>query len=288
MATARTVRTIAALAVVTSLGACSGSTTEPGNPTPSATSPTAAATPSPTDSPSASPTATPADPGTNHVPMPAAEPTGWTRVYAADSWTEGTLARDFTAYPSPWRDTSRLGRYVGLADVTVPGGQLTIRLHSDAQGPRSTALQPLDGRAQLYGRYSVRARMTSNGPGFRTAWTLWPENGRYPAGGSIAWPDGAITSAPSAFVHWASASGGKDSFTQPVANSGWHTWTIEWSPGTVVFLVNGRHVGTTTRLVPSTRMHWVLQCETEPGGSRPSPRAVASVQIAWITMATRD
>jgi beta-glucanase (GH16 family) len=219
--------------------------------------------------------------------MPATEPVGWTRVYAAGGWTERTLARDFTAYPSPWRDTSRIGRYVGLADVTVPAGQITIRLHSDAQGPRSTALQPHSAAPQRYGRYSVRARMTSNGGGFRTAWTLWPENGRYPAGGSIAWPDGDITGAPSAFVHWASATGGKDSFTQPVQNSGWHTWTIEWSPGKVVFLVDDRHVGTATRGIPSTPMHWVLQCETAPGGSRPPARTVATIQIAWITMASR-
>ena len=222
--------------------------------------------------------------------MPATEPAGWTRVYSAEDWTGVDLNTAFAAYPANWPDTSKHGIYSAATNTTATPGLLTITLKTDQAGVhRVTALQPNAGKGQLYGRYSVRAKMDANGRGYKTAWLLWPDDGAWPAHGEIDWPEGNIPSAPSAFAHYASTAGGQDAFSQSVSNTGWHTYTIEWSPGRVVFYLDDKVVGVSTKLVPSTPMHWVLQCETELGAGAVTPPAstVATIQIDWITIATR-
>jgi hypothetical protein len=250
---------------------------------PSTSSPSASASPSPSTSPS-----TPANPDSpSGVAIPKGEPAGWTRVYGRDSWTGRNLARDFTAYPSRWRDTSTHGRYSGLANVSTKPGLLLVRLASDATGPRVTAIMPNLGEGQRNGRYSVRARMSAVGTGYKTSWVLWPDDERWPLRGSMAWPDGAITGAPTAISHWASPTGGQDTFSQPALNSDWHTYTTEWVPGRVRFYLDGTLVGSSTNKIPSTSMHWVLQSETVLGATPPRRGASATIEIDWITMATR-
>ena len=56
-----------------------------------------------------------------------------------------------------------------------------------------------------------------------------------------------------------------------------------------MFLLDDAVVGTSTKLVPATPMHWVLQCETEIGSTAVIPAAatVATIEVDWITMATK-
>jgi hypothetical protein len=217
--------------------------------------------------------------------MPAAEPSGWTRVYGRDSWAGRNLARDFTAYPTRWRDTSNHGRYSGLANVSTAPGLLVVKLGSDKTGPRVTAIMPNLGKGQRNGRYSVRARTSAVGTGYKTTWVLWPDDERWPLRGSMAWPDGAITGTPTAIVHWATPAGGQDTISQTASNTDWHTYTIEWTPGRAQFFLDGALVGTATNKIPATSMHWVLQSETILGATPPLPTASATIQIDWITMA---
>lgn len=219
--------------------------------------------------------------------MPTAEPAGWTRVYGRDTWTARTVSREFTAYPSRWRDTSNHGRYSGLAKVSVAPGLLVVKIGSDKTGPRVTAIMPNLGKGQRNGRYSIRARTAAVGAGYKTTWVLWPDDERWPLRGSMAWPDGAITGTPTAIVHWATPVGGQDTFSQTASNTDWHTYTIEWIPGRAQFFLDGVLVGTATNKIPATSMHWVLQSETVLGATPPLPTASATIQIDWITMAKR-
>lgn len=64
----------------------------------------------------------------------------------------------------------------------------------------------------------------------------------------------------------------------------WHTVTLEWSPGRITYLLDGRTVGTTTSSVPSRPMRWILQ--TESNGSTPNPAVAGHVLIDWVTIHT--
>lgn len=281
------VRALALATAAVALTSCSSSASTAPTTSSASSSPLSSASTSPSSSPSASPTPSPTPTTPADVAMPTAEPAGWTRVYGRSDWTGRALTRDFTAYPARWRDTSHHGRYSGLSNVSTKPGLLVIRLASDSLGPRVTAIMPNLGKGQRSGRYSIRARMSAVGDGYKTTWVLWPDDERWPAHGSMAWPDGAITGAPTAIAHWALPRGGQDTFPQTALNSGWHTYTTEWVPGRVQFFLDGTLVGTSTNHVPSTSMHWVLQSETVLGRTPPSPTATATIEIDWITMAKR-
>ena len=62
------------------------------------------------------------------------------------------------------------------------------------------------------------------------------------------------------------------------------TVTLEWSPGRITYLLDGRTVGTTTSSVPSRPMRWILQ--TESNGSTPNPAVAGHVLIDWVTIHT--
>lgn len=90
----------------------------------------------------------------------------------------------------------------------------------------------------------------------------------------------------SAFVRYANPRGGQDAFYVATSMTSWHTATIEWSPGKVVFFLDGAVVGTSTSEVPSNPMHCVLQTETQLAGGAPSSSAAGHVRIAWAAAYT--
>ena len=61
---------------------------------------------------------------------------------------------------------------------------------------------------------------------------------------------------------------------------------MEWTPGSLVFILDGTVIGTSTTHVPSAPMHWVLQTETQLSGGAPADSAAGHVQIDWVTAYT--
>jgi beta-glucanase (GH16 family) len=108
----------------------------------------------------------------------------------------------------------------------------------------------------------------------------------WPADGEIDYPEGDLDANMSAFAHYASSGGGQDAFTLSTTFSGWHTATTDWTPGKLVFYLDGKVVGTSTKLVPSKPMHWVLQTETSLDGTTPSNAASGHVRVDWVTAYT--
>ena len=72
----------------------------------------------------------------------------------------------------------------------------------------------------------------------------------------------------------------------PAAGTGWHTATTEWTPKGLTYYLDGRKLGTTTSGVPSTRMHWVLQVETQIGTPPPPDKSAGHIQVDWVSMYT--
>jgi beta-glucanase (GH16 family) len=145
-----------------------------------------------------------------------------------------------------------------------------------------------DTHGTTYGRYSIRFR-ADNLPGYKTAWLLWPDSDVWPAHGEIDFPEGNLGAGDRihAFAHHASSRGGQDAFPTNATFAAWHTVTVEWVPGKVTFLLDGKVIGVSTTMVPSKAMHWVLQTETNHHGTVPSALVKGHVLVDWVSFWTR-
>jgi len=239
---------------------------------------------SPTKVPSVAPgTTTTARSGPTSLP-------GWKLIFREDFAANAASGRflssypDFGAYPWGWLDSSRRGHYDPNI-LTVSGGMLNIHLFTSSDGIHHVAApypKPPGARDQLYGRYSVRFRADPV-DGYKTAWLLWPQSGVW-SDGEIDFPEGDLTGTFSAFMHYVGAPAEQDYFGTGTGYAAWHVATTEWSPNRVAFYLDGKLIGASTRHVPATPMHFVLQTETELG-SAPIPSAAAgNVQVDWVSV----
>jgi beta-glucanase (GH16 family) len=221
---------------------------------------------------------------------------GWHQVYAEDFGTPnptGTFPsagyqRHWGVYDDGWKDTSGNGTYMPSKVLSVHGGVLDYSVRTVGSQHLVAAPWLTDTKGHTYGRYSVRFRSDAL-PGYKTAWLLWPDSERWPADGEIDFPEGNLgrTGTIEAFAHHASAGGGQDAFSTRATFAAWHTVTVEWVPGKVRFLLDGKLIGTSTTMVPSTAMHWVLQTESNLDGYAPSAAVHGHVLVDWVAYWTR-
>lgn len=206
----------------------------------------------------------------------------WTSVYG-DRWR---------AYPEPWRDTSKRGMYSPNRVLSADNGMLDMYIHTEKGQPYVAAPEPrINGsgqRGQTYGRYSVRFRVPTPLPGYKTAWLLWPDSNKT-AEGEIDFPEGNL-SAGSTIGAYAHDVNGTHSHNAFYANTKetydeWHIATIEWLPTGVTYWLDGVKLGTAPKLgTPQTPMHWVLQTETALSGPAPAPSVAGHVQVDWVAV----
>jgi hypothetical protein len=234
------------------------------------------------------------------VPAPSRDLPGWRLVFVDDFRSRIRLGRfgrsaKWNPYPHPWRDTSRNGTYWPEHGLSTHDGVLDIWLHTERDGGEDThvvnAPQPvIPGveRGQLYGRYAIRFKADPV-PGYKTAWLLWPDSGERHEG-EIDFPEGSLNGTISAFLHPVDARSGSDksSFATRATYRSWHTAVIEWSPGRVAFLLDGRKIGVVTSRVPDRPMHWVIQTETQLSGGPPPDDASGHVYIDWVAAYARS
>jgi beta-glucanase (GH16 family) len=221
---------------------------------------------------------------------------GWHQVYAEDfgmlnptgTFPSAGYQRHWDVYDDGWKDTSGNGTYMPSKVLSVHNGVLDYDVRT--VGGRHLVAAPwlTDTRGHTYGRYSVRFRSDAL-PGYKTAWLLWPDSERWPADGEIDFPEGGLgrTDTINAFAHHASSGGGQDAFSTRTTFAGWHTVTVEWVPGKVTFILDGKAIGTSTTMVPSSAMHWVLQTETNLDGYAPSSAVHGHVLVDWVAFWTR-
>ena len=227
--------------------------------------------------------------------MPVGNLPGWRQTFTDDfninvalgSFPEA-VASKWGAYPSPWKDTTGYGTYSPHKVVSISGGVLNEKIHTENGVPLVAAILPkvpgTSSNGQLYGRYAVRFR-TDLLHGYKMAWMLWPDSGVHPRDGEIDFPERNLDS-PNVwgFVHRQNATVGDDQawFRTPLS-AGWHTAIIEWSPNLVVLKLDGAQIGRTTERIPNTPMHWVLQTEVSlTTGVKPASTVTGNVQIDWV------
>lgn len=215
---------------------------------------------------------------------------GWQLVFHEDFKADArpgaflSTYRNFGAYPWGWQDTSKRGNYdPGI--LSVSAGTLTMHLYTSQDGIHHVAApypKLPGGRDQLYGRYSVRFRADPV-DGYKVAWLLWPESEVW-SDGEIDFPEGDLTRTITAFMHYVGAPTQQDYFGTGAGFAGWHVATTEWSPDKVVFSFDGSVIGTSTRHVPSSPMHYVLQTETELGSAPVPSTTSGDVQVDWVSI----
>lgn len=227
---------------------------------------------------------------------------GWRQIFVED-FTRPAALGTFTTdsyygprfqrtYPYPWKDTSKHGTYDPGKTLSVANGMLDADMHTDGTEICVAAVEPtlpLATRGQTYGRYAIRFRVDAVA-GYKTAWLLWPDSGLR-SEGEIDFPEGNLDGVIKAFMHYASNDGTanslgvQDAFASTATYPVWHTSVIEWSPGRVNFVLDGKVLGTsTTSQVPSRPMHWVIQSETALSGALPSTSAHAHVSVDWLAV----
>jgi hypothetical protein len=261
-------------------------------------------TPTPMPTPSPTPTPTPPTPTGNSPSgqaMPVGDLTGWHQVFADDftasakvgSFPGSTYSSKWAVYNEGWPDTSHNGQQCPNEVLSVQSGVLNYYLHTLSNGTHCVAdpFPKVAGAAgkeggQTYGRYSVRFKSDSIAH-YAAAFLLWPDSESWPNDGEVDFPEGTLNGNINAFAHYASASGGQNAFTTNKSFSGWHTATVEWTPGKIVFYLDGVIVGTSTTDVPSKPMHWVLQTDTAYGAV-PLNSDGGNIQIDWVTIYTRQ
>lgn len=222
--------------------------------------------------------------------MPTSDGGAWHRVYSedfADDAPTGTFASRyadrFTTYDG-FADTAGTGRYSASA-VTAHEGLLDVGLRTtDGGTPLAGGVVPLvDGRwgGQTSGRYSIRMK-SDRVDGYGVAVLLWSDANRW-SDGEVDFPEGGLGQRAWLNVHCLDDPARQCVHHETDARlTDWHTYTIEWTPERMTFLVDGRTVGTTTEDVPTARMHLVLQAGST--GGTPPRASRGSVLVDWVTI----
>jgi hypothetical protein len=258
-------------------------------------------------------------PGSASQPSGAAMPTGnlpgWKEVFS-DNFTTSVPVGSFSgcrvgrtimssscaglpasvssklfAYPDGWPD-HHSGQYMPSQVLSIHDDMLDYYLHTTNGVHEVAAVVPkipggVTGNGLRYGAYAVRFKAQSIS-GYKTAFLLWPDSEIWPADGEIDFPEGDLDGDIDAAMHMMGGTSMDSQTPYPtkVSYSSWHTAVIEWTPTRCRFILDGRVIGTSISLIPSTAMHWVLQAETVRGAA-PADSVSGHIYVAWIAAYAR-
>lgn len=186
--------------------------------------------------------------------------------------------------------------------VQLDGNVLALRAEKTTSGwiTGGVSNHPI---TQLYGRWEVRIRAEESAD-ISYHFLLWPQNEQWPPEIDFAESISGTRSEMSAFLHWINPDGSKDKDSAGVSGdfTQWHTVGVEWGPGIVRYLLDGRvwaeaHSGT---MVPDVPMWLGMQAEAgacerriewgmEPCHDTDDPHPNESaILIDWVAVYTPD
>ena len=221
--------------------------------------------------------------------MPVGDLPGWKQIFSDDFSTPvarggfpGPYAAKWLSYTG-FPDSSHKGWY-DQSIISAQDGVLDLFLHTKNGVALGAAPVPLVNGAwggQSYGRFSVRMKSDAL-PGYGIGFLLWPDSEVW-SDGEIDFPEGGLDTVPHAYNHC---------LDNPAVNclvvngstkySDWHTYTIDWTPSKLSFLIDGAEIGSTTSNIPSKPLHWVMQVATT--GVTPDPAIAGHLLIDWATI----
>jgi len=221
--------------------------------------------------------------------MPRGDLTGWRQVFS-DDFTSNVARGSFPGpYKPSWMsyngftDTSKHGDY-NQGIISAQDGKLDLYLHSINGRPQGAAPVPLvNGKwgGQTYGRFSVRMRADAL-KGYGTGFLLWPDSDNAREG-EIDFPESGLNDVVKAYNHCLGVLGQNCLVaTSTKRYTDWHTYTVDWTPKKLTFLIDGVVLASTTTNIPSKPLHWVMQTATTASG--PSTSTSGHLQIDWAVI----
>lgn len=217
------------------------------------------------------------------VPMPTGDLPGWRQVFTDDFTGSAIDERKWGLYegqpaggPGGWWEPSH---------VEVGGGIVALRTYRDPRyGDRwvSGGMSSARGLTQRYGRYDVRFRMDA-GYGVASILLLWPTADHWPPEIDFAEHGGKSTvrDRMTATLHY----GEDDRIIQRTVYADftrWHTMGVEWTPGRLVYTLDGRPWATVEHVgVPAETMELDAQTQAGTDGDvwNPAPDASTPAEV---------
>lgn len=197
-------------------------------------------TPSPSPS-SASPKPTPTP-----TAMPTTNPAGWKQVFSDDFNGTSLNTSKWFSYGTaqPGGDP---GVYFSASHVTVANGMLDISTYKDAanggawtSGGIQQVRPPYANWDQTYGKYLVRMKCQA-ADGVSDIVLLIPADGSWPPELDFVENNGGAKQTNYATLHYGSASSYSSIYKQDAVDmTQWHTYGVEWTPGQLVYTLDGR------------------------------------------------
>ncbi|MBF4481474.1 Glycosyl hydrolases family 16 [Rhodococcus rhodochrous J3] len=263
----------------------------------SATAATTACSVLPTASPS--PACTVATEPAGGVPMPSGNLPGWTQIFT-DDFDRCELGDSWGTY-SGQPGGNPLGEW-NHSMVSVDGDVLELRSERTDSGWVSGGVSNFPV-AQTYGRWEIRMRAdVSDDISYHML--LWPQDEQWPPEIDFAESVDGHREEMSAFLHWKKPNGERDKHGVSIAGdfSDWHTVGVEWGPGIVRYLLDGKvwAEAHSDEMVPDVPMWLGMQAEggscerrvdwgLEPCSEDSDLRAdEVSVEIDWVTVYEPD
>jgi hypothetical protein len=230
--------------------------------------------------------------------MPVGNLPGWNQIFADDfagdnypvgSFTNctrfscaGTPDVDWGAASDGTVDASGFCQDYPSQTLSIQGGIMNVWVHTTSSGVcEDDDLHPNVG-AMTDGMYTVRFR-ADDIPGYKLVDLFWPVDG---TSGEIDFPeDGNLGATMSAHLHEVAGEDPFLTYQSGVSSTGWNTATMQWTPDSVRFIMNGNVVGTATQYVPQNPMYlnFVVQ-GMMLGAPKPPADAEGNFQIAWATV----
>jgi beta-glucanase (GH16 family) len=223
------------------------------------------------------------------VAMPTGDIPGWHQVFA-DDFTGSAL--DSSKWRLYWgQPGGDPGGWFDPAHVSVSGGQMVLAGYRDpADGGKwaTAGVSSSPGLVQTYGKYLVRFRFDS-GVGIAHAILLWPGDNSWPPEIDFSEDNGANRQTTYATLHY----GANNTQVQrkvAVDLTQWHTLGVEWTPGRLVYTLDGKPWSTVTGpQVPAVPMTLDIQtqawaCGTSTWEQCPNATTPAHVNlyVDWV------
>jgi beta-glucanase (GH16 family) len=220
--------------------------------------------------------------------MPIGNLPGWNEVFS-DDFNEAALdpSKWLTYWGVPGGDPAG---WFDPSHVTTSGGVLDIATYQDpADGDKwaggGVSLRP--GLSQTYGKYLVRFRFSA-GVGVAHTLLLWPADNSWPPEIDFSEDNGSNRQIDTSTLHYGS-NNTQQSATVSVDLTQWHTFGVEWSPGKIVYTLDGTDWATMTGAqVPSVPMALAMQTQSWACGGNweqcpdASTPARVDLDIDWV------
>lgn len=197
----------------------------------------------------------------------------------------GSVRAAWWAYPAGWPDTATQrhypvgGYYDPATTLWISGGQLHIRMWRGTGSVHSATVVPKAAMGPRYGAYEERWRVSHVARGYKSAHLLWPVTND--GCSEIDYPELEWDTQVAGFMH-PSNCGQQVAVDTGKSWGQWHTSRIEWTPGRISFVLDGKVVGSTTRSVPAVPMSWDIQNESALNGESAAPNSWAQMDIDYV------